>query len=546
MVGRPPAVAAAGERVDGDPTVGGTAQAVPARGAAVSGAHAESNVLRAEGRAVDGTTVGVLLARLRRYWLLVLAVTAVAVMAAFAVTSRTPTTYEGRTSLIVSSNDRSPDQDAVLVQGYAVYFDNGAYQRQLLRTAQVPSDVQVSAQSAAASPILVISATTSDPETAQAYAIQVAKAFMDDINRVRAQEQAEQLVALQDQLDTALGSNTPADQAVVTDLQGRIEEIRTDQVNVLQELQAQGGVSAQPPSLFGNLLPAVVGGLFLGLVAALVLASLSRRLHSGQDVADKVGLRTLVELPRTRSREGWPEQEQRLGQLANIARARLTGPRVLAVAQPEEGSAAPLIARRLAREWAKQGYATVLVDAGGGILTDGRVATPLMRSGLLPGLSLLQLAPRSTEDAQAVSVSELSNLLQQEAQAGQYVVVAAPAVVQSAIGQAICQAADQTILVVDSDVTRVAAAREAVAVLRQMGATLMGAVVAAVGEDADQDASGTRPASSTAGRPSSDEPPPEGPHHHHHRPDLTARVGLAAADAAPSGALGRDAEKGRA
>jgi uncharacterized protein involved in exopolysaccharide biosynthesis len=75
------------------------------------------NALRTEGGAVDGTTVGVLLARLRRYWLLVLAVTAVAVLAALAVTSRTPTTYEGRTSLIVSSNNRSPDQDAVLVQG---------------------------------------------------------------------------------------------------------------------------------------------------------------------------------------------------------------------------------------------------------------------------------------------------------------------------------------------------------------------------------------------------------------------------------------------
>jgi Mrp family chromosome partitioning ATPase len=216
---------------------------------------------------------------------------------------------------------------------------------------------------------------------------------------------------------------------------------------------------------------------------------------------------------------------------------------VLAVAQPEEGSAAPLVARALAHEWARQGYATVLVDSGGGILTEGRVATPVMRSGLLPGLSLLQLAPRSTGDAQALALSEISDLLQHEAQAGQYVVVAAPAVVQSAIGQAICQAADQTILVVDSKVTRVPVAREAVAVLRQMGATLMGAVVAAVGEDADQDAPGTHRASSAAGRPSFHQPPPEEPHH---RPDLTARVNLAAVDAAPSGGLGQDAEQGRA
>ncbi|SNT02522.1 Capsular polysaccharide biosynthesis protein [Geodermatophilus pulveris] len=493
--------------------------------------HAASNAVRTGGAAVGGNTVGALLARLRRYWSVVLVVTAVAVLAALAVTATTPTTYVGRTSLIVSSNDRSPDQDAVLVQGYAVYFDDGAYQEQLLRDAQIPGDVPVSAESAAASPILVISATTSDPDTAQSYAIRVAKAFMDDINRVRAQSQAQQLVTLQDQLDTALGSNSPTAQAVVAGLQDRIEQIQDDQVNVLQELQAQGGVSAQSPSLFGNLLPALAGGLFLGLVAALFLASLSGRLHTGQDVADKVGLGTLVELPRTRAR-----REQRLGQLANITRARLGGSRVVAVAQPEEGSAASLVACELAREWARQGFRTVLVDTGGESAIVDQSAVPQVRPGRLPGLSLLPLALRSTEDAEGLPVSEVGELLHHEALAGQYVVMAAPAAVQCALAQAMCQTADQTILVVDTEVTRVAAAREAVAVLRQMGATLMGAVVAAVSEEADAEVD----------RPTSPEPDGRSPESREHLPpDRSERVGPSPVDVAATRVFSPNARTGR-
>ncbi len=50
-----------------------------------------------------------------RYWWVVLVVTALAVAASLYATLGVSTTYTGRASLIVSSNGRSPDQDAVLV-----------------------------------------------------------------------------------------------------------------------------------------------------------------------------------------------------------------------------------------------------------------------------------------------------------------------------------------------------------------------------------------------------------------------------------------------
>ena len=108
------------------------------------------------------------------------------------------------------------------------------------------------------------------------------------------------------------------------------------------------------------------------------------------------------------------------------------------------------------------------------MLDPAQAAAPEVRSGRLRGLSLLQLTPTSDDDAPFVSVSRVSELLEQETLAGQYVVIEAPALVQSAAAQAVCHAADQTLLVIDTKATRVPPAREAVALLRQIGARARG------------------------------------------------------------------------
>ncbi len=55
----------------------------------------------------------------------------------------------------------------MLVQGYVSYFNNDAYQQQLIAATGLDAKASLSAQAAAASPILVISATASDPDSAQ-------------------------------------------------------------------------------------------------------------------------------------------------------------------------------------------------------------------------------------------------------------------------------------------------------------------------------------------------------------------------------------------
>lgn len=435
-------------------------------------------------------------AALRRYWWILLAVLCLAVVGALVSTIRTPTVYLGRTSLIVSSNDRSPEQDAVLVQGYVSYFDDAAYQDQLLAEAGLHAPAILSAQAAAASPILVITATAADPVSAQSDAIAVATVFKDDINEVHASTTAAALATLQDQLDTALARNGKDDQTVIAALQDRIRQLQADEDNVLQDLQSRGGVTAQPPSLFENLFLALGGGLFLGVLAALLLAHFSPRLRSRYDVLDKVGLNTLVELSEPHSPGARLSREQQLRQLANILRAKLAGPGVVAVTQPSGGAGTWVVARGLALEWAAQGYVTVLVRFGDSLdstplRVDGTGQEPAkpveasaalsrMRVGPQPGMSILDLRLRLVGGARSLPAGKLPELLQLDPLVGAFVILEAPALVSSADAQSASLVADATILVIDPQVTKVAESRVAVELLRQSGVVPLGAVLATV------------------------------------------------------------------
>ncbi len=465
-------------------------------GSGVAVSAAESG-MSAETGAEGGNSLASKLAAVRRYWWIVVAVVCLAVVGALVSTARTPSTYLGRTSLIVSSNDRAPEQDAVLVQGYVSYFNNAAYQQQLLAaTGVVDANAKLSAEAAAASPILVISATASDPERAQSTAIAVAKAFKDDINRTHDQKIATALATLQDELKTARGRN---DGTTIAALQERIGELQADRNNVLQELQNRGGVSVEPPSLFNNLVLALAGGLVIGVLAALALARFSRRVRSRYDVADKVGLNTLVELPAPGTKGAQLRREQRLRQLANILRARLAGPGVVVVTQATDGAATGVVARGLAMEWAIEGHRTVLVRLGDGMASrlprigkttsiepvEASTLLSRMRAGPVPGMSILDITPRLAGRAPRLPAMKVTELFKLEQLAGAFLIIETPAVLDSADAQTASLAADVTILVIDTQVAKVPETCEAVGVLRQPGAVLLGAVLAPVRDDED-------------------------------------------------------------
>lgn len=209
------------------------------------------------------------LAPFRRYWWVMIALVIICASGGVLATTNTPTTYTGRASLIVSSNNRAPDQDAVLVSGYVDYFDDLAYQRALLDEAQVTTPVTLDARAAAASPILIIEATASNVDDARAAAADVARAFQSDINRVRDAERSEQIADLEERIDAA--SAPGGDQASVSSLQDQLTELQDDRVNRLQELQLEGGVSQNTPNLVVNTILGAFGGLVLGMLLSLAL-----------------------------------------------------------------------------------------------------------------------------------------------------------------------------------------------------------------------------------------------------------------------------------
>jgi uncharacterized protein involved in exopolysaccharide biosynthesis len=209
-------------------------------------------------------------------WGLVLLVLILSVTAAVLMAMNTPTTYTARSSMIISSNNRSPDQDAVLVRGYVDYFNNEAYQSALLDEAGLSGSVTIAAHAAASSPILLIEATTASPDEARLAATAVASEFQEDVNQVREQDRTAEIDGLQERLDQLLATGDAGFDGTATALQERIAEMRGDRVNQLQELQLDGGVATNSPSLKTSILLGGVGGLVLGALAALAYGRVQR------------------------------------------------------------------------------------------------------------------------------------------------------------------------------------------------------------------------------------------------------------------------------
>ena len=185
----------------------------------------------------------------RRYWWLILAIVALSVLAAFAATLTATTTYTARASLILASPDRAPEEGAGLVQGYVAYFNDSAYQSQLIAKPSIEKGVTFEARSAAASPIFLVDATAADAESARSAAAAAAVAFQQDVNSARQQRNEAAIADLEEQINAIRVSGDDSNAAVtqITQMQDQILQLQTDQINMLQPLQMDAGVTQNPP-----------------------------------------------------------------------------------------------------------------------------------------------------------------------------------------------------------------------------------------------------------------------------------------------------------
>jgi tyrosine-protein kinase Etk/Wzc len=426
--------------------------------------------------------------RIRRGKWVVLVLGLIAAIVAFTAVHAQPTTYTGWATLTTGSANRAPEQDGVLSSGYVDFFNNIGYQDKLKASAKVPADVELHAKTAASSPIIYIEATSVSSRDAAAGAASAAEAFRDEINAQLRAAQDDAIAALRKPFDDARQANGVVSQLSFEQLQDRINDINADMSNKLFSLGLQSGVTQNSPDRPIVLL-ALIGGCVVGCVVVVVWSAiLSRRLPTGGELAAKVGLSPIVEVPAAGSERSRRLRARRFQQLVNaVSLANLPDPATLTVTSTVASGGCMQVARALAEGRAAQGVRTVLINADlnksdgvgfGDIISDESVDLHLvLKSTRIPRLAEMTSGRTTTTPFAAITYQRLTSLLLRLADRAECVVIAAPPIADAAETQILCAAVDGVLMVVDSSVSRVQDTAESVTLLQTTTSKLLGTVL---------------------------------------------------------------------
>lgn len=342
-----------------------------------------------------------------RRWPIVLIVLLLSVAGTVAWSmTKAQTSWTATTALTTQSQNRAPEQDAVLSLGYVDYFNQATYQQLLRAEAGIPSSVSLKAETGAASPILYIEATATTPEAARSASQAAADTFRLDIRNGLIAERQREVDDLQKQVDAAVTElqkpgTTAAEGNVILDqvrsLQGRITDISSDATNHLKTLQQEPGLSSTVSSPVLSIAAGAFGGLVLGVLIALVLALLDDRVRGASDAAN-TGVPVLAEFPTGASAA---HRERTVKRLLNSLRAGEGGGAPAAVTVIGVGGARGAhFATELAQAAATRRARAVLVHADlrgdiepGPGYVDVLDDTASLRDALLHTSSGLQLLP---------------------------------------------------------------------------------------------------------------------------------------------------------
>lgn len=426
--------------------------------------------------------------------MLIVAVLALAATAYWSFAVARPT-WTATAALTTQSQNRAPEQDAVLSLGYVDYFNQATYQQSLRAEARIPDGVVLTAKTGAASPIIYIEAAGPSESAARTAAETAAETFRDDIRESLVDERALEVRDLQAQVNDAVRllqvpGTTDAEGNVILDqirsLQGRITDISSDATNHLKKLQPTAGAASTTRSRAVDLIAGGIGGVLLGLVVALVLALLDRRIRRADDVG-RLGLATLAEFRR---RQSPAERHLALERLANAL--SMTGgkrPTIVAVVGVGSGAAATRFARGLAGAASARRSGVMLVradlrgEASGGsrgfaeFLTGGVQLAGLARREA-DGVRLVPAGDLAGRDPfSAVDPDRMSEFAEQARRTCGFVVVLASPLTIAPESQVICAAVDQVVLVAERGATRAAALKQAHALLESVGVTAAGVVL---------------------------------------------------------------------
>lgn len=407
------------------------------------------------------------------------------------------TKWTATAALTTQSQTRAPEQDAVLALGYVDYFNQNSYQELLTGEAGIPAGVKLMAKTGATSPILYIEAEGSSEDQVRSAASLATDRFRNDVRDSLVQERDRAADDLQKQIDIYVESlqrpeRTQAEVNVILDqirsLQGRLTEIKSDNTNLLKPLQSQPGVASATPSKVTDIAAGTVGALVLGVLIALLLVVLDRRLRTAGDVRHRLGIGTVAEFDRGMSDT---DRARRVENLANSLSLVTSGrPVVVVVVSARRSPNVARFAHDLAISGASRRSGTLLVvadlrgedaeDPRTGLVDviDRRLSVVAATSIGSDGLSTLRPGRSGGRDPHAVfEPDRLGEVVREASTRHGLVVIIAPPVLDASESQVICSTADHVLVVADRGVTRWVDVRDAVALLRDVNVRVTAAVL---------------------------------------------------------------------
>ena len=416
----------------------------------------------------------------------------ISTLGGIAAAASTKPEYTGQAVLSAASPARAPHEDAVLAQGYVFFFNEPAYQTGLSERAKVTDDVTgYSARTAGLGPVFYITATATTADTARSAAAAMAQKFANEVNSQLIAQRDRTIAAMTEKLQEVFGNRSDPDAlAAQRQLQQQVNEINADRANQVTVLQLDGGVSESGSGRAQTIGLALVGGLLLGCAVAILTGINSKRLVTDYDIAEKLGIEPLDVLPSPTDKRHSGTRGVRLRHLVNIlVRAQGDRPTAIAIASASGGDAAGEIAEALATQRAAQGLPAVLVHADLHHVGD---ENPGLADLLGPGhpAEIEDVIQTSSENLHVIAPGKpsgdpytlfdnqrVSRVLDALRKRANFIVVSSPALSRAGEAQVISDVTDGTLLIIEQG-TQLDDAREAVRVVNQVGATLIGAVLA--------------------------------------------------------------------
>ena len=440
------------------------------------------------------SNVGILIDRIWRYRWLVVAITVMSIVAGLVAAASARAEYTGKAVLSAASPTRSND-DPSLAQGYASIFNQPAYQRTLSQHAKVTGDVtSYGARTAGYGPLFYITATSTSADVARSAAAAMAQSYADELNSQLKAYRDQAIMNMTNDMRKTWGkgieNNDPAALAAQDLLQRRINDVNADRSNEVMIVALDAGVSVEGSGRVQTLGFALLGGLLLGCVVAVVASISSRRLVTDYDVAEKLGVTVLDVLPSPTDDRHSGSRGVRLRHLVNVLVQRQADqPSAIAVASAAGGDAAREIAEAIATSRAAQGAATVLVhadlhrahDEAPGLAELLDVNHPACVEDVLntrsDNLKIIPSGKPSGDPFVLFDRRRVSAVVDTLRKRASFIVVESPALPRFGEAQVISDATDGTLLIIEQG-ARLDDVREALRVLDQIGTTLIGAVLA--------------------------------------------------------------------